>query len=218
MIGITEVNPKNASWNICLEDLNLRGYTAYASLEGRGVVLYVRNTLQSYEIKLDPPCDSTVWCAIQLRDMDKLLVGVVYRSPGSTESQNKCITSAISEIVSRNPSHLLVMGDFNYPGIDWNNELSERSQQEQEFLSSFRDWFLWQHVKEPTRYRSQQTANILDLVMTNEEDMIQHINYNEPVGKSDHLCIDWNLNCFADRIKRTTKVIKYSFDRGIMTK
>jgi len=46
---------------------------------------------------------------------------------------------------------------------------------EQEFLDCFRDSFLWQHVTQPTRFRGDQTANILDLIMTNEESMIDDI-------------------------------------------
>jgi hypothetical protein len=42
VIGLTEVNPKSASWNLCKQDLELYGYMIYASLEERGVGLYIK--------------------------------------------------------------------------------------------------------------------------------------------------------------------------------
>jgi len=59
---------------------------------------------------------------------------------------------------------------------------------EQDFLDYFRDSFLWQHVTQPTRFHGDQTANILELIMTNEERMIDDLNYVDPTGKK------WPLN------------------------
>jgi len=84
-------------------------------------------------------------------------------------------------------SHVLIFGDFNYPGIDWDTQTSVASVNEQEFLDYFRVSFLWQHVTQPTRFRGDQTANILELIMTNEERMIDDISCVDPIGKSDHL-------------------------------
>jgi hypothetical protein len=48
--------------------------------------------------------------------------------------------------------------------------------------------------------------------MTNEENMVDNIMYNEPIGKSDHSCLNWVFKCYAQ--ERMTKVVKYSFDRA----
>ena len=45
----------------------------------------------------------------------------------------------------------MTIGDLNYPEIDWSMKTTTGPVQEQEFLHSFMDCFLWQHVKEPTR-------------------------------------------------------------------
>ena len=39
------------------------------------------------------------------------------------------------------------------------------------------DLFLFQHVTEPTRYRSSDTPTLLDLVFTNEHEMINNISF-----------------------------------------
>ena len=56
------------------------------------------------------------------------------------------------------------------------------------------DNFLYQHVLEPTRIRSGQKENILDLVLTKEEEYIHDLDFMNPVGKSDHLVLRIVLN------------------------
>jgi len=45
------------------------------------------------------------------------------------------------------------------------------------FLIVLENVFVATYTTRPTRYRGEQTANILDMVMTNEETMIDGINY-----------------------------------------
>ncbi len=104
------------------------------------------------------------------------------------------------------------MGDFNFPGIYWEDQSSVGSKQEQNFLESFRDWFLWQHCTQPTRFRAQQNENILDLVMTNEQGMVDKIQYNEPIGKSDHLVLNWEYRCYT--LRGGTEQMKYLYSKA----
>ena len=48
----------------------------------------------------------------------KTVIGVVYRSPNSTKTNNEKLYKCIQELSNRN---LVIIGDFNYPNIDWNN-------------------------------------------------------------------------------------------------
>lgn len=212
VIGLTEIMEKRASWKLMQEDLILQGYSAYLNLTGRGAALYIRNDIQADEMSSTVNDIPAVWCCISLKNQDKLLIGVVYRSPTSTETDNNDMLTMISEMVNKKTSHILIMGDFNFPGIDWHLLTSNGPATEQLFLESFRNWFLWQHVDHSTRYRAQQTANILDLVMSNEESMVHDMEYNEPVGKSDHLVLNWNYNCYKDHIN--TETVKILYGKG----
>ena len=58
--------------------------------------------------------------------------------------------------------------------------------------------YLYQHITKPTRTRQGQEPSILNLVLSNEEGMIQDIEYLSPFGKSDHLVI----SRMRDLIKR----------------
>ena len=66
------------------------------------------------------------------------------------------------------------------------------------FLECIRDCFLYQHVTEPTHYRGNQRPSVLDLILTNKENMIQDLVYNDPIGKSHHVTLNWQLSCYSD--------------------
>ena len=66
---------------------------------GGGVVLYVKESIQSYEIKLESEADydEAVWCKI-VSGNSKLTIGLVYRSPNIIEEDKTKIQNAIKEV------------------------------------------------------------------------------------------------------------------------
>ena len=142
IIGLSEINPKNAKWKLTQEDLQIRGYTMYDNLKGRGVVLYVRENIKSNLVSVIDSGAVAVWCEIALKDEDRILIGLVYRSPAASRDDNNQMLDHISQMMTGKASHILLMGDFNYPGIDWIGQTAE-NEQERLFLDRFRDWFLW---------------------------------------------------------------------------
>ena len=79
-------------------------------------------------------------------------------------------------------------GDFNYRAIYWSNFSGTGDNCRIEpFLDTIDDLFLFQHINEPTRYREEETPSLLDLVFTNEQDMISNLVYLPPLGNSDHI-------------------------------
>ena len=50
---------------------------------------------------------------------------------------------------------------------------------------------IFQHITEPTHHRPNTNANVLDLVLTNEEAMINTIQYLPGIGSSDHICFSF---------------------------
>jgi hypothetical protein len=47
-------------------------------------------------------------------------------------------------------SHIMVMGDFNFPKIDWKNWLTKGDKISENFVESIRDSYMLQHVMEPS--------------------------------------------------------------------
>ena len=104
------------------------------------------------------------------------------------------------------------MGDFNYPGIDWNGTWS--SVRDNDFIECVRDAYLFQMVRKPTRRREGQQPNILDLVLVNDENLVSDIEHLCPFGKSDHEVLYFNL--YVNAWKPTQdEGNKFDFKKGL---
>ena len=151
IIGITE------SWttpDISDAELGMTGYVMFRKhrlgRRGGGVMLYIKESIQAYEIKLEKEaeCEEAVWCNI-------VNVGLVYRSPNISMDKNDEIHNAIKEVSKRD---CIIMGGFNHGHIQWTS-LQITGTGDQEFLNLVQDNFLSQHVLEATR-----GENVLDIV------------------------------------------------------
>ena len=141
--------------------------------------------------------ESAIFCDIKLNDKDNLLVGVCYRSPNSTAENNNKFFDMLNQLEKVSYSHTLLIGDFNFPEINWINGQVTASDTHPAtvFYDSVHDLFLYHHVDFPTRYREGQEPSTLDLILTNEEFMIEELTDIAPLGKSDHVGLTWMFVC-----------------------
>lgn len=198
IIAITEVMPKGKSGEVGACELNLDGYVVFSNelgLDGqRGVIIYVDSRLLAHTLDMPVEFAEHVFISLQLDGSDQLVLGAIYRSPSSDKFNDEKISAAINYVSSKNPHKLLVIGDFNLPGIDWKNKRTEGSNQSMEYklLDIIRINSLEQHVNQPTRQRGRDVPHILDLVLT--PDTLQtDIQYLSPLGMSDHSVLLCNL-------------------------
>ena len=103
------------------------------------------------------------------------------------------------------------MGNFNIKEINSELITSETSENHisSRFIECIRDFFLFQHVLAPTRFRSDNVPSILDLIFTNEEYMISDLSFLPGLGKSDHMVLIFNFKCHME--VSSTSFKKYSF-------
>ena len=97
-------------------ELQLEGYELFSNLEkdGRGICLYIQCTINdaaTFEV--------CVWAEVRLAGKDKILIGCIYRSPNSSDTNNEKLCQLIGKVNEANASHILMMGEFNYPHINW---------------------------------------------------------------------------------------------------
>ena len=200
IICVTEFAPKNCSVSIQESELQLDGFDLFCNCSAfkRGVIIYVKSVLSPTPSSVSDVCsfEENCWCEISLRGNDRLLIGCIYRSPNSNTSNNENMIKDLVNICQKPYSHVLLCGDFNYPGINWGNNEECDSHNARFFLDCVRDCFLHQHVTEPTHHRPNQQANILDLLLTSEEGMIDQLEHSAPIGKSHHSVLIFNLNCY----------------------
>ena len=134
----------------------------------------------------------------KLNDGNNLLIGLIYRSSNDERASfyAEKLNDLFTLVSNMKATHKIIMGDFNYPQIDWNMEISKVGEEHiaSKFLKTTKDLFFIQNQKTPTRYREGQIANILDLVFTNHEELICDLKTEAALGKSDHLCLLMELS------------------------
>eukprot|EP00061_Rhincodon_typus_P000587 g12144.t1 len=104
--------------------------------------------------------------------------GLYDRPPNSEREIEVQICGQIMERCRSN--RLVVMGDFNFPYIDWDS-LGVRGLDGAEFVRSIQDGFLEQCVNSPIR-----EGAILDLVSGNEPSQLVEVSVGDYFGNSDH--------------------------------
>jgi len=180
IIGITE------SWTtdkILDSELSMPGYDLFrcdrpSKNMGGGVLLYIREELQATDFKTVTAFPEQVWCQLNV---------------GTTSSMRQ--------------SHFMLMGDFNYPGINWTDNsgpTATATEDEKLFWESLDDNFVTQHVKVPTRMDAT-----LDLVLTREPDLISAVQAIGNFGETDHEIMRWD---FVMQTEREQKIFSSARD------
>ena len=191
VIGITEVWMK--------EELKLDGYhpaICYSRQDrkGGGVLLFINEQFDILECDLgNDQFSEAAWAYISISKKEKLLVGVCYRPPNISEEVNKGLIDLLFQTRQRDAVPAIVMGDFNFPQINWDEGLVEGplDSQQAEFYNATQQLYWQQNVHCHTRYRDGQTPSQLDLVFSSQNYVIDDMEMSDPIGKSDHVVLKW---------------------------
>ena len=141
-------------------------------------MIYSKSNLMCHEIEEEDEIIQVATLQISLLDRN-ITLHAVYRSPNSSQENNR----KINEFVQRVGDNAIVIGDFNYPSINW--ELMTGQGTATDFLEAVKDSYLTQHVDFPTHDR----GNILDLVLTNIPNQVRRVYDHGKLGNSDHVII-----------------------------
>ena len=76
------------------------------------------------------------------------------------------------------------MGDFNHSGICWTDNIAGHKQYRR-FLECIDESFLLQVIEEPMR-----RGTMLDLVLTNEEELVGNVKLKGSLSCSDHKMVE----------------------------
>ena len=94
----------------------------------------------------------SIWCRIPLTNKDCLLFGLIYCSPNSDIGNFNNLCSLHTQAINIGVYHLLIVGDFNMPHINWNTLcVTSNSICDEAFLTLLDDLLFTQHVTFPTR-------------------------------------------------------------------
>ena len=128
-----------------------------------------------------------------------MLFGCFYRSPTPSalaECNNEHLNNLLCLISKKKYSHKCLVGDFNFPDINWDSWTSPHSEvsKEYKFIETIRDCFFHQHNLENSRRRGNDEPSLIDLIFTDELMHISNVCHPSPLGKSDHNVITFNFN------------------------
>jgi len=196
IICIQEVLPKHSLDEIHVEtEFKIDGFQMYHAGERmkRGIITYIKDSLPVQQIKTEVSFIEGVWCRIPMKSKS-LIIGNIYRSPNSNLDNSKSIFAAITEICQQE-ADIMVCGDFNMKDINWIDGTTSNSDNSPSkwFMECIENNFLTQHVTESTRFRTGQESSLLDLILTSDESLVSGLQYTDPIGKSDHVCLSFEV-------------------------
>ena len=170
---------------------------------GGGVLLYVRRSISCCAgTELNKSNTETVWVKLFENQKNEICIGVAYRSQSAAPAE---VLDLHSVIRKASHGHVLNMGDFNYPSINWNildSDLAGGS-----FFDLVQNCFLVQHVLTPTRGN-----NILYLVFSSEDGMVTNICVQEHLANSDHNIITFVL--VQEFQGSSSNLVRYDFHKA----
>jgi hypothetical protein len=197
-VFVTEVLPKYNFDNIsCSSTLyHIDGYSAFPGTDlGRGVIIYAKTELNvSPNTTLNSFYGDASWID-WISDSKTITLGCIYRSPSNTRNCDE-INHLLNMAVGL-AENLLITGDFNMKDIDWDTYTTTHGEDHHEslFIECLRDNFLFQHVNQFTRCRNDQSKNILDLILSKDENDIVNLEYLPSLGCSDHVTLLFDFLC-----------------------
>ena len=174
-------------------ELKLEGYNIFrkdrCNRRGGGVLIAVRNLIScihrsDLEVKLE-------MIALEIRPNPTIcvLLSAFYRPPDADVLFLSQFREFLFKYSRTGLSNLVVTGDFNFPHIDWNLGCPTKPHPEtDDFCNILDDFFLVQKNLHATRdlRNSGPSGNILDLVLTNNDILVEDVVVHPHVFDSDH--------------------------------
>ena len=179
---------------------------------GGGVLIAIRRDLDITSTKVDlKPSAEIIGITLKFSDGRKIILCSYYRVGNLGLDNHKEFKKYIRSARTRKGvSSIIVAGDLNMPGINWEN-FSSTDNTDNLFLDTFSSFELDHLISVPTHSK----GNILDLLLTDKPALISDIvvsDSNLPC-KSDHFCLNFNLKSSFKRLKLQKREV-YNFKRA----
>ena len=81
------------------------------------------------------------------------------------------------------------------------------------FIEKLRDCYMNQLATDPTRGRGSNKPSLLDLVLTNNKNLVTSMTHTAALGRSDHAMPEIKLTCDTTTQKQNQKIF-FEFKKG----
>ena len=149
---------------------------------GGGLLVYTKDGIKVTTCKQLENYKLTQYCAFSIMTgKEPVNIVLVYRPPNN----DKTNMDELCKLVRNLPKNTILIGDINFPKIDWSGDGGGGGGGGGAFFSAVQDSNLEQLIHFPTHKK----GNTLDLLLTNIPNNILAISNSPPLGKSDHCVI-----------------------------
>ena len=174
-------------------------YCKDRNIHGAGVFVLVDNNIPSSQVMIDSSCE-VVWVQIHSQNHCSMIIGSFYCPPQSPVLVWDDLALCVCQLRQKCPDiPLLLGGNFNRPGIDWDTggltELHLPLLFQESLIEFAHDFLLEQIILEPIR-----GDNNLDLCFTSHPGSIHH--YKIVPSRSDHNAVIIEILCNIPISKR----------------
>ena len=174
-------------------------------------MLFVHKQFKSQPCnKLNNLCfEDSVLRLVCLNKEEQLLVGVIFRCPNCTASNDEKLLQLYEKVKTVNSvSRILVMGDFDFPDIKWqegfvaadSNSISGR------FFTCQMICFLYSMLIVIQGFETTRSPH-------NDDNLIVNIDVLPPLGKSDHVALHWIFHCSSEIDLSSGSIDRLSYDK-----
>ena len=192
LIAVTEtwLTTEVQDYEVCPEGVNIHRRDRPPPKRGGGIMLAEHSELPSCRrLDLEPRDVEILVCEVSSPPGPTAAVIVCYRPP---DSDKHLFVDSLKSVLNSVINHdlIIVLGDFNFPGISWDdNESYSPSTPEATFYDLVHDHFLQQM----NHFPSTSHGNILDLILTNRPDWCDSVDTWEGGFPSDHTPLTFKL-------------------------
>ena len=134
IIVVTKLFPKTLNkTNIDKNEYKIKGFACFTGQvkeHYRGVAIYVREDNKAdycYPLSNNNFKES-VWCEMRVNSKDRLLISGIYKSPNSNSVNHELLNGLISQAIDLKYKSTVILGDFNFPEIDWNTWTASKNE------------------------------------------------------------------------------------------
>ncbi len=210
---------------------NVEGYTLFfRDRDGRGggVALYVLTELYPISVNIDQLNSKTIeqiWCFVNI-GKESIILGNIYRPGNVSKSINKeiieSIKSAHSLITKKVCTGICLCGDYNYSNINWSDEgfgswIEGTENSAGAFLECLENLNLKQNVVEPTfQIDLGKNSNVLDLILTENENRIFKLEHLPPLGAKTHAhhVLKFSYSTEGSESPKKVEKMRFNYKKG----
>ena len=176
---------------------------------GGGVLIGIDNRYTSKRLyNLEPQCEILV-CEIVSDRSPKIAIVLCYRPPCFDKMNFVQEINATLARVSMQYQHICMLGDFNFPNIDWSSVNNSNSSAEAMFVDLMDSYSLEQINSVPSNVH----GSVLDLVFTNSSELYssvcayESVKDSEPIINTDHTILTFDVTIYPKRNKLGNRTV-----------